>query len=328
MKKLLYLLLIPFSISCNVDKDVDTPAVPPCTNNIRDVEQIQIFPASHPLNTDISSHPVDSRSATIINFIMENFQGGLKADFGSGLWQGAPIGIPFVVVCNEQPKVPIIFRANNYDGNYGSQSDAGPYPIPLNAPIEGNGSGDSHVIAVDIDNTKLYELYNARATSLTWEASSSAVFDLTKEEYRPAGWTSADAAGLPIFPCLVRYDEVASGEIDHAIRFTLSRSKVYAGYVHPARHLVTGSNTNASIPTPMGMRLRLKADFDVSGFSTTNQIILTAMKKYGIVLADIGSTFYFSGAPDSRWNNSDLQELATIKPSHFEVIQMTSIVIQ
>lgn len=326
MKKLLYLLLILFNISCNTDKNVDTPVISPCANINDEVEQIQIFPTSHPLNADVSSSPVDSRSTNIVNFIMENFQGGLKADFGSGLWQGAPIGIPFVAVCNEQAKVPIVFRGNNYDGNYGSESDAGPYPIPLDAPIEGNGSGDSHVIAVDIDNNKLYELYNASATNSAWEASSGAVFDLTKEEYRPSGWTSADAAGLPIFPCLVRYDEVASGQINHAIRFTLSRSKVYAGYVHPARHLVTGSNTNASIPTPMGMRLRLKADFDVSGFSTTNQVILNAMKKYGIVLADIGSTFYFSGAPDSRWNNSDLQQLATVKPSHFEVIQMTSIV--
>jgi hypothetical protein len=269
--------------------------------------------------------PIDSRSGATIAFLSNGLDRGLKADFGSGLWNGAPIGIPFTIVCKDQPLVSITFRGNSYDGNYGSESDPGPYPIPLNAPIEGNGVRDSHVIAVNIDDNKLYELYNASTTANGWEASSGAIFDLSKEEYRPDGWTSADAAGLPIFPCLVRYDEVASGVIDHAIRFTISRSKLYPGYVHPARHRVNGTNTNINAPTPLGMRLRLKADFDVSGFSPTNKVILNAMKKYGIILADIGSDFYISGSPDSRWDNDDLQELNNVRPMHFEVVQLDNI---
>jgi len=178
---------------------------------------------------------------------------------------------------------------------------------------------------VDIENKKLYELYNASPTSNGWGASSAALFDLTSNALRPDGWTSADAAGLPIFPGLVRYDEVVKGEIDHPIRFTLRSSKVTNAYIDPARHKVNGTNTNTAAPTPMGMRIRLKASIDISGYSATNRIILTAMKKYGLILADIGSDMYISGAPDERWDNDDLRNLGNIKASDFEVVQMTTL---
>lgn len=288
-----------------------------------DAENITIFPNTHPLNEDISTASVDPNSATILSNI--GLTRGLKSDFGSGLWDGAPIGIPFNVVCGDQAKVNVVYRANAYDGNYGDESDGSPFPIPLNAPIEGNGNGDSHVLTVDLDNKKVYELYNASVNGDHWEASSSAVFDLTQVSFRPAGWTSADAAGLPIFPCLVRYDEAKSGTIDHAIRFTLGKSKVFKGYTHPARHLVNGTGAlNTSLP--MGSRLRLKANFNVSSYSPEVQTILNAMKKYGLILADIGSDMYISGAPDERWNNDDLQKLGQVKVSDFEVVQIGTIV--
>ncbi|GHN01240.1 hypothetical protein WSM22_27290 [Cytophagales bacterium WSM2-2] len=310
-------------LSCSKSDKGVTPSA--CSNTSASAETIQIFPATHPLNTDISAAKKDSRSDNIITFLASG-SGGIKADFGSGLYNGATIGIPFVVVCDKQPKVQITFQGDSYDDDYGDESDPGPYPIPTTAPIEGNGAEDSHVIAVDVDNKKLYELYNANVAGNGWQASAGAVFDLTKEVYRPAGWTSADAAGLPVFPCLVRYDEVASGEIDHAIRFTLSKDKCMKGYLSPARHLVNGSNANSAIPTPMGMRLRLRANFDVSTYSATNQVILKAMKKYGIILADIGTSFYVTGAPDSRWDNDDLQKLKNVKPADFEVVEMGTIV--
>jgi hypothetical protein len=243
------------------------------------------------------------------------------------LYQGAPIGIPYVVVCANQPLVPVVYRANGTDGNYGSESDPGPFPIPLNAPIEGNGVGDSHVITIDAANHKLYELYNASLNSAgtAWEASSGAKFDLDSNALRPLCYTSADAAGLPIFPGLVRYDEVASGTITHPIRFTLQRSRVSPSMIAPARHWVNGTNTNSAYPTPLGMRLRLKASVSIGSYSQTNQVILTAMKRYGIILADIGSNFYITGAPDPRWDNDDLKTLRTIRPSDFEVVQMGTI---
>ncbi|SHH73677.1 hypothetical protein [Massilia sp. CF038] len=285
---------------------------------------LSIFPADNPWRKDISQAPLDARSSAIINFLNQT-NAPLFNDFGSGLYLGSPIGIPFVVVCGNQPTVPITYRGNTYDGNYGNESDPGPFPIPLSAPVEGNGGGDSHVIAVDAANHKLYELYNASVTNTGWQASSGAKFDLNSNALRPLCYTSADAAGLPIFPGLVRYDEVASGTIRHPIRFTLNKSLVSPMFVAPARHYVNGTNTNAAYPTPMGMRLRLKASVNIGGYSANNRVILTAMKTYGIILADIGSNFYISGAPDPRWNNSDLQALRAIRPSDFEVVQMGSI---
>jgi hypothetical protein len=293
---------------------------------LADAESISVFPANNPWNTDISAVPVDSRSSDIIDFLAG---GGprLKADFGSGIYDGVHMGIPFSVVCGEQPKVPIIFRENDYDGDYGSESDPGPYPIPLNAEIEADGDGDSHVIVVDVTNQVLYELYNAERSGSGWACSSAAKFNLKINDYRTEGWTSADGAGLPIFPGLVRYDEVASGVIDHAIRFTLSRNKLASAYTFPARHIINGNNDDANIPTPVGMRLRLKlTDEEILTYSQTNQVILRAMKKYGIILADIGSDFYFSGTEDERWDNDDLQDLRSVTANDFEVIQIGEII--
>lgn len=304
------------------------PTTPPstgCSTSPAELASLQIFPADSPWRTDISKAPLDTRSADIIAFLNQN-AAPLFADFGSGTYNGAPIGIPFVVVCDQQA-VNVTYRANAYDGNYGSESDPGPMPIPLTAPIEENGAGDSHVIAVDAKNHKLYELYNASLTAggTAWGASSGAKFDLDSNALRPLCWTSADAAGLPIFPGLLRYDEVASGVIRHPVRFTLQRSRVSPAFTGLARHAVNGTNTSASSPTPMGMRLRLKANVDLSGYSAANRTILTAMKNYGIILADIGSNFYISGAPDERWNNDDLQKLRAIRPSDFEVVLMDRI---
>jgi hypothetical protein len=287
------------------------------------LEEITIFPSDNPINKNISQDPIDSRSDAIIALIGSP---GLKADFGSGLWEGAPIGIPFILVCDSQSKIPVTFRGNDYDDNYGNESDPGPYPIPLTAPVEGNGAGDSHVIAVELDNKILYELYNASVGNNLWEASGGAVWDLKINDTRPPGWTSADAAGLPILPLLIRYEEVATGTIDHAIRFTLSKSKVMRGYTSPASHLVNGTNSDLSAPTPMGIRLRLKSGFDVSGFSETNQVILNAMKNYGLILADIGSDLYITGSPDDRWDNDDLNQLKSVKATDFEVVQMGGII--
>jgi len=287
-----------------------------CTAQKADAENIAIFPSDNAWNKDISKAAVDPFNTQIIG-ALGNYS--IKADFGSGLWEGAPIGIPYVVVCGSQTKYPITFRGNDTDDNYGDESDAGPYAIPLNAPIEGNGAGDSHVIAVDKENKLLYELYNAGLKNNHWEASSGAIFDLKTNTLRKEGNTSADAAGLPIFPGLVRYDEIVKGEIDHPIRFTLEKPNVKPAYISPARHKV--NSTGGQYSLPFGARIRLKSSFDISSYSATNQIILKAMKNYGLILADIGSNLYITGAPDDRWNNDDLQKLGKIKGSDFEVVK-------
>jgi hypothetical protein len=278
----------------------------------------RLFPADNPWNEDISALPVDSNSGNLIASIGLNT--GLHPDFGT-VWAGAPNGIPYVVVSGSQMKVPINFTA------YGSQSDPGPYPVPTDAPIEGgvNGNGDRHVIVIDRDNWKLYELFSAYPVNggASWNAASGAIFDLNSNALRPAGWTSADAAGLPIFPGLVRYDEVfEQREITHALRFTAQSTR--RAYVSPARHFAS-SNTNPNLP-PMGMRVRLKASFDISRFSVPMQVILRALKKYGMILADNGSSWYVSGAPDARWSDDDLSTLKAVKGSDFEVVQMGTIV--
>jgi hypothetical protein len=287
-----------------------------CTTQKADAENIAIFPADNAWNQDISGVAADSYSDSIL---ARYATVGVKADFGSGLWEGAPIGVPYVVVCGSQQKVAVSFRANGYDGNYGNESDPGPYPIPLNAPIEGNGEGDSHVIAVDKENGMLYELYNASVKGDHWEASSGAVFNLKSNQLRQDGWTSADAAGLPIFAGLVRYDEVAKGEIDHAIRFTLAKPNVKPAYISPARHKV--NSTGGMYSLPFGAKIRLKAGFNINSYPARVQVILKAMKKYGLILADIGSNMYITGAPDDRWNNDELRQLGNVKASDFEVIK-------
>ena len=230
----------------------------------------------------------------------------LHPDFGAGTYAGQSIGIPYQIVAGTQSKVIVNL------GAYADESDPGPMPIPSNALIEGYpkpGTGDRHVLVLDKDGCWLYELYNSHhRKNGSWSADSTAVWDMTIDPQRPYTWTSADAAGLPIFTGLVRYDEVAAGAIDHAIRFTVPVSQ--QAFTPPASHWAS-SVTDPDAP-PMGARLRLKASFDISSFSPQNQVILTALKKYGMILADNGSAIYLSGAPDSRWNNSDLHLLGSV----------------
>jgi hypothetical protein len=279
-----------------------------------------VFPSDNAWNRDISNDPVDPNSDNLIAGM--GLTTSLHPDFGT-VWDGAPNGIPYIVVAGNQTPVAINFTA------FGSQSDPGPYPVPPGAPIEGGpgGTGDRHVLVIDRDNWKLYEMYRAFPINngASWNADSGAVFDLNSNALRPAGWTSADAAGLPIFPGLVRYDEVfEQQEIKHAIRFTASITR--RAYVAPATHWAS-SNTSVDRP-PMGMRVRLKASVDISGFSPAMQVILRALKKYGLMLADNGSNWFISGAPDPRWNDNELNTLKNIKGSQFEVVKMTNVVTQ
>ena len=277
------------------------------------------FPPDSLWNTDISSAPVDPNSSAVINLIGSGI--GIHADFGAGQNQGSTIGIPYLIVGAQQPPVTVNFTA------FGSESDPGPMPIPVTAPIEGYpnpGTGDRHVLVLDNSNCFLYELFSSSASGNTWNAASAAVWDLLSNEQRPYTWTSADAAGLPIFPGLARYDEVAAGKISHALRFTLQQSR--AAFVLPATHWA--ANTGNAAAAPMGMRMRLKANFDVSGYSPANQVILNGLKKYGMIMADNGSNMYLSGTPDVRWDNNDLHALGQVKSSDFEVIQMTPLYTQ
>jgi len=275
------------------------------------------FPADNAWNQDISSASVDPNSTAIINFIGPSV--GLHPDFGSGEYQGSTIGIPYLVVDGSQGMAGINFTA------YGDESDPGPMPIPAYAPIEGYpnpGTGDRHALVIDNSNCFLYELASSYPNSDgSWNADSAAVWDLENGEQRPWTWTSADAAGLPIFPGLIRYDEVAAGQIQHAVRFTLHDSQ--AAMVPPASHWAANSS-NASA-APMGMRLRLKANYDITPFSANVQVILTALKKYGMFMADNGSSMYLSGAPDDHWDNDDLHNLGQVPASAFEVVQMDPI---
>ena len=243
---------------------------------------------------------------------------GLKADFGSGLWDGGPIGIPFVAVGAGQPRVTVGFE-------YDDESDPGPYPIPANPPIEGGAQsdGDRHILVVDSSTCRLYELFSAYpANNGAWTAGSGAIYDLRSNAMRPAGWTSADAAGLPVLPGLVRYDEVAEGSINHAIRITVPRTQ--KAYVWPARHFAS-SRTDTNLP-PMGLWFRLHADFDVSGFPRDVQVILQALKKHGAIVSDNGSAWYMSGAPDERWNNDVLQTLRRVPGNALEAVDTTSLI--
>jgi hypothetical protein len=277
------------------------------------------FSSASAWNQDISSAAVDSNSTAIVNFIGSTI--GLHADFGAGQYQGSTIGIPYSVVGLQQPNIPVNFTA------YGGESDPGPMPIALNDPIEGYpnpGTGDRHVLVLDNSNCFLYELDSSYPQTNSWNADSAAVWDLLGNELRPYTWTSADAAGLPIFAGLIRYDEVAAGAIKHAVRFTLQSSR--AAFTPPASHWA--ANSSNSLAAPMGMRMRLKAGFDVSGYSAANQVILNAFKKYGILMADNGSSMYIGGAPDDRWDNNDLHNLAQVHTSDFEVIQMSPVYTQ
>jgi hypothetical protein len=274
-----------------------------------------VFPPNNIWNTPVDQLPVSSLSSTYVNTIGPS--ASLHPDFGT-VYNGAPNGIPFIIVPRTETRYPAKFM-------YADESDPGPYAIPLNAPIEGGSqsTGDRHVIAVQTMDCMLYEMWSSYPRAAGWQAGSGAIFDLRSNALRPPGWTSADAAGLPIFPGLVKYDEVLTGAIHHAIRFTVPQTQ--QAYVWPARHFAS-SLTDPKYP-PMGARFRLRAGFDISSFSAANQIILTALKKYGMMVADNGSAWYISGAPDSRWNDDDLHNLGEVKGADFEAVDVSSLMV-
>jgi hypothetical protein len=276
---------------------VPLPAAPGCP----------LFPETNVWNKPVGQLPLRSNSRKVVRAIGARLP--VHADFGAGLWEGAPIGIPITVVDSSQ-------AASVVDFNYDHESDAGPYPIPNGVAIEGGyeSDGDRHAIIVDSDSCTLYELFALYPSP--WSAGSGAIWRLTSNAVRPRGWTSADAAGLPILPGLVRYEEVAAGHIDHAIRFTVSRSK--RDYVYPARHFAS-SLTSKSLP-PMGLRLRLRANYPVSGFPYQARVVLKALKRYGMIVADNGSSWYLTGAPDPNWDNDQLHTLGQVKGSDFRVV--------
>ena len=267
-----------------------------------------IFPEDNIWNTRVDHMPVDPNSDVYIETIGTDNR--LKGDFGSGLWQGNPIGIPYNLVTNATPLSSVIF-------DYDDESDPGPYPIPNNPLIE--GGSDRHILMLNTETCILYELFAAEKIGSQWYAGSGAIYHLSSHDLRPAGWTSADAAGLPILPGLVRYAEVASGQINHAIRFTAPQTR--RAYIWPARHYAS-SLTEVNYP-PMGQRFRLKSDFDISTFSPEIQVILTALKQYGMILADNGSAWYMSGVPDEGWDNAMLNsELSQVPGSAFEAVNV------
>jgi hypothetical protein len=267
------------------------------------------FPADNVWNRRVDRLPVDPRSAEIVAAIGD---GSLHADFGSGLWDGRPIGIPVTVVGRRTPRSRVTFE-------YASESDRVPYPIPAGVRVE--GGGDRHAILVDRDACRLYELYALRREGGRWRAGSGALWSLRSNRLRPAGWTSADAAGLPILPGLARYDEVARGRIAHALRFTVARTR--RAYVWPARHFAS-SETDPSLP-PMGLRLRLRADYPIGRFPPQARVVLRALKEYGMVVADNGTSWMISGAPDPRWSNDQLHTLHDVPGAAFEVVDPSAL---
>lgn len=282
-----------------------------------EIEGCPVFPADNIWNVPIDDLPVDADSDAYVATI--GATAGVHPDFGT-VYLGAPIGIPFVTVAGMQPDVPISFF-------WDDESDPGPYPIPPDAPIEGGAlaGGDRHVLVVDRDDCRLYELFDASPENggASWSAYSGAVFDLLSNDLRPDTWTSADAAGLPIFPGLVRYDEVAAGEIRHALRFTAPETR--GDYVWPARH--EASDLVGSQYPPLGQRFRLRADFDESPFPEPVQVILRALKKYGMILADNGSSWFISGAPHPSWDDDALHEIGQVKGSDFEAVDVSSLLV-
>ena len=286
----------------------DRAATPPDLGANASLHGRRVFPADDLWNKDVSKEAVDANSDTLIASI--GLTKSLHPDFGTRY------GIPYVVVDGTQAKVPVAFE-------YAGESDKGPYPIPADAPIEGGpqAKGDRHVLVIDRDNWVLYELFSARPLEdgTGWRAGSGAIFDLTKNTVRPAGWTSTDAAGLPVFAGLARYDEVVEQkEITHALRFTVTKSR--RAYVAPARHWASRSD-DPKLP-PMGMRVRLKAEYDISRFPGSAQVILTALKHYGMIVADNGGDWFISGAPDARWKDGELETLKRVKGADFEVVTM------
>jgi hypothetical protein len=302
------LIISMFFSGCKKNSDNTVPEVTEGTP----LGELQIFPSDSPWTTDISKEDVDPNSNTLITGIGNETH--LHPDFGT-VWDGEPIGIPFNLVGKDQALVPITFK-------YSTESDPGPYPIPPTALIE--AGSDRHILVIDTVNKKLYELFNAvKNQNNSWNAGSGAIYDLTSNALRHDFWTSADAAGLPIFPGLVRYEEVVEkGVINHALRFTVANTR--NSFIHPATH--GASDSYSTNYPPMGTRLRLKANFDITGFSAHVQVILKALKKYGMFVADNGSNWYISGAPDSRWDDDELGQLKTIAGKNFEVVKMGTVI--
>jgi len=269
-----------------------------------------VFPADNPWNQRVDRLPVASNSTAIVDSIGTDT--GLHPDFGSGLWDGAPIGIPITTVRAGVTKSHVSF-------DYADESDPGPYPIPAKVKLE--GGSDRHALIVDSSTCKLYELYALQRTGGAWHAGSGAIWSLRSNKVRPAGWTSADAAGLPITPGLVRWREVAAGHIDHALRFTVEHTR--RAYIYPARHYASDL-TDPNLP-PMGLRVRLRADYPIAGFPPQARVVLAALKKYGMIVADNGSDWYISGEPNAHWSNDDLHTLGRVPGSAFEVVDTSSL---
>jgi hypothetical protein len=269
-----------------------------------------VFPRDNPWNQRVDRLPVAGNSAAIIGSI--GADNGLHPDFGSGLWDGAPIGIPITVVRAGVPKSLVGF-------DYADESDRGPYPIPANVKIE--GGSDRHALIVDSSTCELYELYALHRSGSGWHAGSGAIWSLRSNHVRPASWTSADAAGLPIAPGLVRWSEVAAGHIDHAVRFTVERTR--RAYIYPARHFASDL-TDPNLP-PMGLRVRLRADYPIAGFPRQARVVLAALKSYGMIVADNGTSWYITGEPNAHWSNDDLHTLGRVPGSAFEVVDTSSL---
>jgi hypothetical protein len=293
-------LFVALSLGVSAASGLRLPAAPRCP----------IFPSSNPWNQRVDRLPVATDSRAIVASI--GLGGHLHADFGSGLYEGGRIGIPVTVVSGTQAKVPVSFE-------YADESDRGPYPIPPAVRIE--AGSDRHAIIVDRDRCRLYELYALRSAGGAWHAGSGAIWSLRSNHLRPAGWTSADAAGLPILPGLARFDEVARGRIDHALRFTVERTR--RAFVYPARHFASDL-TDRDLP-PMGLRLRLEAGYPIGSFPRQARVVLLALKRYGMLVADNGSSWFVSGAPDSRWSNEQLHTLGRVPGSAFEVVDASSL---
>ncbi|MCU1337948.1 MAG: putative outerrane protein (modular protein) [Bryobacterales bacterium] len=306
MRCLYYLAGIPILLGLSSVVSAQAPSLGSCP----------VLPADNIWNTPIDQLPVSPNSSTYVNTIGPGV--GVHPDFGSGSWAGEDIGMPYVTVPATQIKYPVSFF-------YPTESDPGPYAVPLNAPIQGGSAstGDRHVISIDVDHCILYEMYAAYPQAASWQAVSGAIYNLLSNNLRVASWTSATAAGLPMFPGLVRYDEILAGEIRHALEFTVPQTQ--QAYVWPARHFASPL-TGAQYP-PMGVRFRLRANFDISGFSPTNQIILRALKKYGMMIIDNGAQWFISGTHDARWDNADLHNLGAVHGSDFEVVDVSGLMI-
>lgn len=307
-------------------KDAPVPVVPTASTPVPDLginanlNGYRPLPDDNPWNTPIDNLPLDPKSSTYISSI--GMDKPLHPDFGAN-WNGGPFGIPYIVIDKSTRRVPLSFE-------YEDESDAGPYPVPDSAPIEGGeaSDGDRHILVINRDEKKLYEIYAARPQRdangkiQSIAAGSGAIWDLTSNKLRPAGWTSADAAGLPIFPGLVRFDEVTRGEIRHALRFTVRRTQ--HGYISPATHWASRSS-DRNLP-PMGLRFRLKSDYDISAFPKNAQVILKALKTYGMIVADNGGDWFLSGAPDARWDDEQMSTLKRLRGRDFEAVKTGDLV--